>query len=415
MRKHSLLSGIVVGVMAFTMTAQAFPDFELPDFPEFDFPPFLEIVTAVPTPTTDTTPDFTFSSSEAGTISYSGDCSSSTTAAVAGNNTITFDSLGLGSHSNCEIVVTDAVANASTPLVVPSFSVIILFDPGFVFDLVAPTLTLDEGVDSTTTDKTPTIKFTSDEAGTVYYSGLCTSSTTAAVAGSNTVTFSSLEFGTYSACTVRVVDSSGNVSASLAIPEFTVVAPLPPAVATCDTFPDVDLSDPACEAIKYVKSIGAMTGNSDGTFDPDGILQRDQVAKIVLETFGLFAGSDYCDGVNPFGDITVADWSYQYICRAKALEIVTGYLSGPDKGFYRPSRSMNRVEFLAILLRNLPGVPGNDVSSYSDVEVGVWYSGYAKYSKDNGLFAGTKLYPTQYVSREEVAEVIYKLHLDGKI
>ena len=33
--------------------------------------------------------------------------------------------------------------------------------------------------------------------------------------------------------------------------------------------------------------------------------------------------------------------------------MITGYKSGADAGFYRPARSVNRVEFLAMLLRNL--------------------------------------------------------------
>ena len=51
--------------------------------------PTIAEVTAVTTPTTDTTPDYTFSSDEAGTITYGGSCSSTTTSAVSGNNTIT--------------------------------------------------------------------------------------------------------------------------------------------------------------------------------------------------------------------------------------------------------------------------------------------------------------------------------------
>ena len=49
----------------------------------------LAEVTAVTTPTNDSTPDYTFSSSEAGTITYGGSCSSSTTSATTGDNTIT--------------------------------------------------------------------------------------------------------------------------------------------------------------------------------------------------------------------------------------------------------------------------------------------------------------------------------------
>ena len=67
----------------------------------------IEEVTAVTTPTIDTTPNYTFASTKAGTITYGGSCSSSTTIAIAGNNTITLNTLSNGTYSNCTITVTD--------------------------------------------------------------------------------------------------------------------------------------------------------------------------------------------------------------------------------------------------------------------------------------------------------------------
>jgi hypothetical protein len=67
----------------------------------------LEEVTAVTTPSIDDTPDYTFSSTKSGTITYGGSCSSSTTVAVTGNNTITLNTLSDGTYSNCTITVTD--------------------------------------------------------------------------------------------------------------------------------------------------------------------------------------------------------------------------------------------------------------------------------------------------------------------
>jgi len=71
----------------------------------------IEEVTAVTTPTIDTTPNYTFSSSKAGTITYGGSCSSSTTIAISGNNTITFNALANGTYDNCTITVTDNSVN----------------------------------------------------------------------------------------------------------------------------------------------------------------------------------------------------------------------------------------------------------------------------------------------------------------
>ena len=89
--------------------------------------PVIAEVTAVTTPTTDTTPNYTFSSDEAGTITYGGSCSSSTTSAVSGNNTITFTSLSDGTYSDCTIIVKDSSGNASNTLSITSFEVLLSY------------------------------------------------------------------------------------------------------------------------------------------------------------------------------------------------------------------------------------------------------------------------------------------------
>ena len=89
----------------------------------------LAEVTAITTPTTDTTPDYTFSSTESGAITYGGSCSSSTTSAISGNNTITFSTLDNGTYSNCTIKVSKTMttknseSNLSGSLTITSFTV----------------------------------------------------------------------------------------------------------------------------------------------------------------------------------------------------------------------------------------------------------------------------------------------------
>ena len=85
--------------------------------------PVIAEVTAVTTPTNDKTPDYTFSSTEAGTITYGGSCSSSTTSATTDNNTITFSTLDNGTYSNCTIKVTDSAVNVSNTLAITDFTV----------------------------------------------------------------------------------------------------------------------------------------------------------------------------------------------------------------------------------------------------------------------------------------------------
>ena len=86
--------------------------------------PVIAEVTAVTTPTNDTTPNYTFSSTEAGTITYGGSCSSETTSATSGDNTITFNALSDGTYSDCTIIVKDSAGNASNTLAITSFEVL---------------------------------------------------------------------------------------------------------------------------------------------------------------------------------------------------------------------------------------------------------------------------------------------------
>lgn len=62
-------------------------------------------VTPIPTPTNNTTPSYTFSSDDVGSINYVGGCSSSTTMTVIGNNTITLNPLTDGTYNLCTIDV----------------------------------------------------------------------------------------------------------------------------------------------------------------------------------------------------------------------------------------------------------------------------------------------------------------------
>jgi hypothetical protein len=92
--------------------------------------PSLAEVTPVTTPTADSTPSYTFSTNEAGTLAVGGSCGSLDEGAVAsGNNTITLtdtdnsSALADATYSDCTVTVTDAVGNASTPLSITSFTV----------------------------------------------------------------------------------------------------------------------------------------------------------------------------------------------------------------------------------------------------------------------------------------------------
>ncbi|MDD4412511.1 MAG: Ig-like domain-containing protein [Patescibacteria group bacterium] len=181
--------------------------------------PTLTSTIAVPTPTNDLTPDYTFNSNEIGTINYGGTagCGSLTNSAVVGDNLITFNTLSNGSYS-CEIFVMDVAGNTSA----------ILYVNNFTIDTATPTLSVVSSVPLITNNTTPSFTFNSSKSGTITYGGTagCSSATTLAVNGDNTIIFNTLSPGIYS-CTIKVTDLAGNQSTVLAINTFSVdpVAP----------------------------------------------------------------------------------------------------------------------------------------------------------------------------------------------
>jgi len=130
-------------------------------------PVLQEIFPVAPTPTNNPTPDYVFSSTEVGAITYSGSCSSEIEIATEGNNIIIFNALADGTYSNCEIAVTDETGNVSNILLVTEFTVdttapeIINLTPTGIVNYTNPTISADFSADVSGVDTNDlTIKVT---------------------------------------------------------------------------------------------------------------------------------------------------------------------------------------------------------------------------------------------------------------
>ena len=179
----------------------------------------IEEVTAIATTTSDSTPEYTFASTGAGSITYGGSCYSAIIIAHIGNNTITFNALSDGTYSNCTIKIIDSAGNESNTLTIPTFTV-----DTTVLDTTAPTAS----VTAATIKNSDNATVRSTETGTAYLVNTAISvSNLASITGSvdnisNSVAISlantdtklpatGLVDGTYK---VYAVDAAGNLSAA---------------------------------------------------------------------------------------------------------------------------------------------------------------------------------------------------------
>ncbi|GEK11095.1 tandem-95 repeat protein [Pseudoalteromonas peptidolytica] len=231
--------------------------------------PIISQVTPVTTPTQDNTPDYIFTTDEAGTLAVGGSCGTSTSTIISstGNQTITLTQtnnsspLADGTYSNCTITVTDDASNTSNTLNIPSF----------VVDITAPTVAEVTAVSTPTSDTTPNYTFSTTETGTLSVGGSCgtSTSTTISSTGNQTITLtqsdntSPLAEGTYSDCTITVQDAAGNTNTPLAITAFTVDTAAPTFDGANSTPNDNATSVTASNdiVIDFSENIVAGTGN----------------------------------------------------------------------------------------------------------------------------------------------------------
>ncbi|MDH3324642.1 MAG: S-layer homology domain-containing protein, partial [Candidatus Peregrinibacteria bacterium] len=105
-------------------------------------------------------------------------------------------------------------------------------------------------------------------------------------------------------------------------------------------FSDVEPGHKFATEIKYCKNEGIFSGYPDGTFKPEGTLNRAEAVKILIEGNKIKVASN----VSNFPDVEQTAWFSKYVGTAVTKKIVKGY----SDGTFKPSKTISRAEFLKI-------------------------------------------------------------------
>lgn len=152
---------------------------------------------------------------------------------------------------------------------------------------------------------------------------------------------------------------------------FTAVAIFFSAISLAQAIPlkDVWEGDQFTPAIKNLYEMGVINGYPDGTFRPEGDLNRAELLKIVMLSAKIEPTGQL---KNCFPDVG-EEWFAEYVCMAKER----GWIEGYADGTYKPAQIVNRVEALKMLLEvfNVELIePG--YQQYGDVDMEAWYATY---------------------------------------
>lgn len=115
-----------------------------------------------------------------------------------------------------------------------------------------------------------------------------------------------------------------------------------------------------------------------------------------------------------FPDVKTSNWAYSAIYKMAAAGYVSGY---PNKSF-KPDSSTTRAEFIVILNKILSDKYSDGAGSSSNITFPDLKPGYWSYQQTKHLFSymapndvtnifGAKFTPDKYITREEVAAVLY--------
>ena len=116
-------------------------------------------------------------------------------------------------------------------------------------------------------------------------------------------------------------------------------------------FSDVNGSEWFADAVAKCSQAGIISGNPNGTFEPNKPVTREQAAKMIAEAFKLTAAD--ADAYRTFADSSsIAAYAREYV---SAL-YEAGYIAGFPGGNYEPKKGLTRAEALKIIDNILDGI-----------------------------------------------------------
>ena len=136
-----------------------------------------------------------------------------------------------------------------------------------------------------------------------------------------------------------------------------------------------DIAGEECEdAVNVLTELGVVKGYPNGSYKPENIVTRAEMAVIVVSALGL---ADYAKGTSKFKDMG-GHWSNSFVAYATSLGVISGY---PD-GTFRPDKTVSYDEAATMLVAAL----GYNADSLT----GTWPANFVVKAKALGIMDGIK-------------------------
>ena len=130
-------------------------------------------------------------------------------------------------------------------------------------------------------------------------------------------------------------------------------------------------------AVNALIELGVVNGYPDGTFLPDNVVTRAELAKLLVVAYGLEPAAEASKGATAFSDVGAEHWASGYVNVSADYKFVNGYPEGTFKG----DATVTYAEAITMCLRVLGYA--NEIDSK-----GTWPTNYIAKAQDLGLMEG---------------------------
>ncbi len=148
-------------------------------------------------------------------------------------------------------------------------------------------------------------------------------------------------------------------------------------------------------AVKLVKELNIMVGDSYGNMNLENPLSRAEFAKIVINSSAYKDTVALGAKISVFRDCTYTHWAAPYVKTAVTNKIITGY---PD-GSFRPDNTVSLEEAVTVMLRLI---------GYGDEDFGnTWPYGQINLARNIGLTDNISKGVGEYLTRYDTMVLVY--------
>ncbi len=168
---------------------------------------------------------------------------------------------------------------------------------------------------------------------------------------------------------------------------------------------DVDEGDKYTPAIRNLYEMEVIQGYPDGTFRPEGSLNRAELLKIVMLAAQIESTGELSNCFNDVGD----EWFAEYVCMAKDRGWVEGYADGS----FKPGQMVNRVEALKMMLEvfNVELLTSG-YQRFADVNMDDWFANYVA-TAESWQILETEIDNVQYAPGADMARGVFAYNVDN--